>query len=667
MRLESLLDLPPTVDPVFARHRLHTARVHAIAALDDGTALSGGEDGQLLRWDPTTGAIAATLEGHRGPVNDVRAEGALRVTAHDDGTARIWEGDALAQTLGGHPRFVRQAAFAGDQVVTACEDGMVRVFDRATGVLSATLEGHRDGVQGLAVGARAAVTTSPDHAVLAWELDALAPAAPLYDAGGKVLSAGRTYLATPNTTAVGHPGAAPDRVEACPGGFLTGAEGVIRWSYPAREALWHTRLAWPVVAIAVHGDGVFVATHTAVIELDLAHGAVRRRLAWGHRGATALAVVGGTLVVGSGDGTIGVVDLARWSDPPHHATTARTLAADGRWGASRDGDGVVCVFDLAAGRLVRRLSPRPEPNEHPIALADDTLLLGCDGPDLRVSRWRLPDCAPESPLTPQSARPGSVSGLAVQDSAVFVGPGSPRQSLRRWALDTGAVDAFDGATGQVSAAVQIGEHLVTLGYFRRSGSTSMFGDNAAHLQGWHVPTRALVWTVATADTGEPFSGPRFGQIVRLGDRFVAGSGRAKGEACIWDPATGERGEILPVEDVHAGVGGEASAWLMHGLSEVPGQLALSRLDADGALTELDRFPDTLYAWAFGPTCFARADEHTLTITSLAGSASVLPIADVVGLAVTRDRVLVAHGDGRIGVVAIRDGSTSRPSTCTTSA
>jgi WD40 repeat protein len=78
----------------------------------DGRELlaSAGTDGTVQIWDPVTGVLERTLEGHTGWVNGVCA-------VHVDGRELL--------------------ASAGD-------DATVRIWDPASGVLERTLEAHTD-------------------------------------------------------------------------------------------------------------------------------------------------------------------------------------------------------------------------------------------------------------------------------------------------------------------------------------------------------------------------------------------------------------------------------------------------------------------------------------------------------------------------------------------
>ena len=75
----------------------------------------------------------AVLEGHSGIVRSAafNPEGTRIVTASDDGTARLWDGEGgLITVLEGHTGIVWSAAFnaAGTRIVTASEDGTARLW-----------------------------------------------------------------------------------------------------------------------------------------------------------------------------------------------------------------------------------------------------------------------------------------------------------------------------------------------------------------------------------------------------------------------------------------------------------------------------------------------------------------------------------------------------------
>ena len=69
----------------------------------DGQLLASGSTDQTVRiWDPTTGALIQTLEGHSSWVDSVAfsPDGHLLASSSVDGTARLWDSatGALTQT-----------------------------------------------------------------------------------------------------------------------------------------------------------------------------------------------------------------------------------------------------------------------------------------------------------------------------------------------------------------------------------------------------------------------------------------------------------------------------------------------------------------------------------------------------------------------------------------
>jgi WD40 repeat protein len=74
------------------------------------------------------------------------------LSAHGDGTARLWSADgALRRTYRGGPRFLAEADLApgGAVVVGGGGDGLLRFWDAATGRLLWTLAAHKTYVMGL--------------------------------------------------------------------------------------------------------------------------------------------------------------------------------------------------------------------------------------------------------------------------------------------------------------------------------------------------------------------------------------------------------------------------------------------------------------------------------------------------------------------------------------
>jgi WD40 repeat protein/DNA-binding SARP family transcriptional activator len=143
--------------------------IQSLAWSVDGQLVTASQGRKVARvWDPATGALLLTYEGHDGPVHHVAlsADGTLALTAGEDGTARVWEvaSGTTRLVLSGDGAALQDAAWSpdGSRILTAAMDGTVRLWD----VSAALGPGGGDAQQMLSVAAHAkgalAVTWSPD-------------------------------------------------------------------------------------------------------------------------------------------------------------------------------------------------------------------------------------------------------------------------------------------------------------------------------------------------------------------------------------------------------------------------------------------------------------------------------------------------------------------------
>lgn len=117
----------------------HDRDVYALAYSPDGRRLaSGGRDGSIVLWDPTTKMALRCLEGHGGEINALAfsKDGKLLASSSDDRTAKIWrarEGDCLA-TLSKHKGNVFGVDFSpdGSLIATGGAGGEIFLWNAAT-------------------------------------------------------------------------------------------------------------------------------------------------------------------------------------------------------------------------------------------------------------------------------------------------------------------------------------------------------------------------------------------------------------------------------------------------------------------------------------------------------------------------------------------------------
>jgi WD40 repeat protein len=127
----------------------HPRRVETVAISRDDSLVATAQ-GKLVRiWDARTGRMITLFRAHTDWINALafRADGAVLLSASDDGTARLWDtrSGTLLKELRGHTDAVRAARFAagGRLAVTAGADATVRVWNVYTG---RELRKHQDWV-----------------------------------------------------------------------------------------------------------------------------------------------------------------------------------------------------------------------------------------------------------------------------------------------------------------------------------------------------------------------------------------------------------------------------------------------------------------------------------------------------------------------------------------
>jgi WD40 repeat protein len=129
----------------------HSNEVLSVAFSQDGHLLASGSADQTIKlWDPTTGTLKHTLEGHTDWVSSVAfsQNGQLLASGSDDQTIKLWDPTTgtLKHTLEGHTDWVQTVAFSqdGQLLASGSDDLTIKLWDPATGTLTHTLttDGH---------------------------------------------------------------------------------------------------------------------------------------------------------------------------------------------------------------------------------------------------------------------------------------------------------------------------------------------------------------------------------------------------------------------------------------------------------------------------------------------------------------------------------------------
>ena len=139
---------------------------------------SASRDGIVRLWDVGTGRVTQTLQGHTGAVNsiDISTDGRTVLSAGEDQSVRVWtlaDGNCVRQL--GYVRIVWAVAWStdGSRVATGHDNNRVRIWDVRSGACVMALEGHQRWVQGVAWSAdgRRLASASADGTVRVWQLD----------------------------------------------------------------------------------------------------------------------------------------------------------------------------------------------------------------------------------------------------------------------------------------------------------------------------------------------------------------------------------------------------------------------------------------------------------------------------------------------------------------
>ena len=119
----------------------------------EGRVLLGANDGLIKVWDVAASApvALADLEGHTGPVIDIKASANTILFGSADKTVQLWDlrSGECVRIMEGHSDYVWSVDMDGHcrTAVSGSRDTTVRLWDLGSGRCSATFEGHLGAVR----------------------------------------------------------------------------------------------------------------------------------------------------------------------------------------------------------------------------------------------------------------------------------------------------------------------------------------------------------------------------------------------------------------------------------------------------------------------------------------------------------------------------------------
>jgi WD40 repeat protein/Flp pilus assembly protein TadD len=367
----------------------------SVAYSPDGKQLVTGSDNKdVCLWDVAGGKLVRTFRGHTDPIYEVAfsPDGKLLGSAAADATARLWNvatGDER-RVLRGHNGFVRGIAFSpdGTRVATACDDRLVRVWETGTGKEVRRFAGHGGLAWPVAFqpGGKRLASGSDDHTLRIWDLDAEPGVRNLMGAGVVAFSPDGRQLGT--LTLLGRVHFTDLEQPAQQGPVLGGHWGEVVRLLPSRDRRYLATLGstdgtarlWD----ATNGKSLLVV-HDKVTQvlLALALDPACKYLATAGTGPR-IRVWDATPAP---DGKERVKPLREWRSPAP-MVFGLAFSPDGRLLASADTDGVMRLWDVATGRLVRECHGH-EGMLWTVAFHPDGKEVASAGADRKVIIWEV--------------------------------------------------------------------------------------------------------------------------------------------------------------------------------------------------------------------------------------------------------------------------------------
>jgi WD40 repeat protein len=541
---EELLRLPGTTQPA---DFVSTKRV---AYSPDGKLLVACDRNQVKLYDPASGGLRKTLDGHPADITAiaVSADGKHIASGGLDGSVIIWDvstGDSLLQ-LTGHTDAIEELTFSpdGQWLVTAGDDAALRIWD----VLSGDLLHEYTGFSGVVGG----VTFSPDGTYFAFTDGSLH----VWRLGVDIVDGESTIV---NEEIFTIPSALSDRFSpdgktiAAPSGSATSGNVIKLWdATTGRELLTLAGHTGWVMGLAFSPDGKSLASTSldgTVKVWSLSPGDEMVTVSGPGAGfgtRVAYNPNGQEYITSGGDGTATLWNAdtgeARLTLTGHELEVLSVaFSPDGTRFATGSLDGTAIVWDTAGGRKLLTLAGH-EFGVRDIAFSPDGRLVATGGFDGTAKVWDAKTGMLNLEITEHQ---GLVLGVAFDPDGTRLATSGTDATAKIWNVETG-------------------ELLLTL-----AGHDSGIRDIAYSPDGSIIASGGgdgivILWDAAAGSKLLTLIGHSSGiqSVAFSPDGKLLATGSEDNVAKIWDVATGS--EILTLPGSEGGVTGVSFSPLDNG-------------------------------------------------------------------------------------------------------
>lgn len=463
----------PLADPIAV------GNVISLALAPDGSRMFvGGRDGSIGVWDLASREMVDELRGHDGGIEElaISSDGAMLASAGNDENLVLWD------LTTGEPTFllgasaeagrvdgvVWSAAFSPEdtRIAASTESGHVYVFDTTTGapVTAPILSGrNRDGLtvawtpdgNGLHVGNGRGELIGIDlssgtpsapmgvHGSDIWEIVPLGDGSQVFT----VSSGGQAALVDPATGNGTNENLFAQMGDDAPTAVLglaqrDGGREIVVGGSDGRIRRWDvTQGSLISVSATGHGDRVIDGALAVDGTLYASLGDDQQVRLWDidnraipagalfdtEQPLTAIAALpGGTFAVGTGSGSVLIVDASGniSADIPmglaaDAGNVVQAIASVGPWVAAGDSQGMLALIDPSTAEVVSRAAHAHDSRILALIAAPDASAFFTGGQDGRIRRWSLSLEPSEigTALDP-SQRPTEVNGLAIDQGGI---------------------------------------------------------------------------------------------------------------------------------------------------------------------------------------------------------------------------------------------------------